>query len=101
MIGCLVAWKCFVACLFLLESQHPTWPQLRHMRNSTQVSPICKHSSHPGALGVTSWIWSRCVQTEFIVAFLSVVKRRANRPDSTSFLFTYGGKRSRLTAFIR
>src|SRR5262245_66677099 len=59
--------KCFVACLFLLESQQPTCPQLRHSRKCTHVSPVCKHSSQPCALGVTSRIWSMCVQIEFIV----------------------------------
>src|SRR5262249_13939784 len=87
MIGCFVAWKCLVAVLFFLESQQPPWPQLRHRRNSTQVSPICKHSSHPGALGETSRIWSRCVQAGFIVTFLSIVRRRANRRDSISFFY--------------
>jgi hypothetical protein len=56
MIGCRVALKCFVACLFLLESQQPTCPQLRHSRKCTHVSPVRKQSSQPGALGVTSRI---------------------------------------------
>jgi hypothetical protein len=56
MIGCRVALKCLVACLFLLESQQPTCPQLRHSRKCTHVSPVRRQSSQPGALGVTSRI---------------------------------------------
>src|SRR6266702_3298757 len=59
MIGCLVAWKCLVACLFFESSQQPTCPQVRQRRRCTQVSPVFKQSSHPLALGVTSRIWSR------------------------------------------
>jgi len=46
MIECPVSLKCFVACLFLELSQHPTWPHVRHMRRLTQVSPIFMQSSH-------------------------------------------------------
>src|SRR6266446_10569519 len=61
MIGCLVAWKCLVACLFFESSQQPTCPQVRQRRRCTQVSPVFKQSSHPLALGVTCRIWSRWV----------------------------------------
>src|SRR5689334_20748550 len=60
-MGCRVAWKCFVACLFFDESQHPTCPHSRHIRRCTHRSPIWRHSSHPFVLGFTLWIWSRCV----------------------------------------
>jgi hypothetical protein len=66
MIGWEVAWKCLVACLFLDESQQPTWPQIRHMRRCTQRSPVWRQSSQPLALGVTCWIWSVCVQAVVI-----------------------------------
>src|SRR5580658_9771776 len=63
MMGCLTAWKCFVACLFFDESQQPTWPHSRHMRRCTQRSPSFRHSSQPfGVRGTTLWIWLRCVQ---------------------------------------
>src|SRR5262249_35074218 len=75
MIGCRVALKCFVACLFLLESQQPTCPQLRQSRKCTHVSPVCKHSSQPCELGATSRIWPRCVQIEFIM-FSHTERRR-------------------------
>jgi hypothetical protein len=38
MIGCPIALKCLVACLFLESSQQPTWPQVRHRRRCTHVS---------------------------------------------------------------
>src|SRR6184192_2298554 len=63
MIGCWVEPKCLVACLFLELSQHPTWPQLIHSRRCTHVSPSSRHSLQPLPLGVTTSIWSRCVQT--------------------------------------
>src|SRR6266545_915006 len=63
MIGCAVAAKCLVACLFLELSQQPTWPQLIHSRRWTHVSPSSRHSLQPLPLGVTTSIWSRCVQT--------------------------------------
>jgi hypothetical protein len=56
MMGWLVARKCFVACLFFEESQQPTCPQVRHILKWTQRSFIFKHSSQPGALGLTSRI---------------------------------------------
>src|SRR5215207_6069356 len=75
MIGCVVAWKCFVACLFFEESQHPTWPQMRQSRRWTQVSPICRHSSQPwGVRGVTSRIWSRWVHGTVMLLSLSTDK---------------------------
>ncbi len=54
--------KCFVACLFLEESQQPTWPQVKHIRRCTQVSPVFKQSSQPSADGTTLRILSLCVQ---------------------------------------
>src|SRR6266446_6763250 len=62
MIGCFVLWKCFVACLLGDESQQPTCPHSRQRRRWTQVAPIFRQSSQPSALGVTSRIWSRCLQ---------------------------------------
>src|SRR5207249_2147961 len=46
------------------------------MRRCTQLSPICKHSSHPWALGVTSWIWFVCVHR---VAMLVISRNLAIR----------------------
>src|SRR5262245_11902163 len=62
MIGWPVAWKCFVACLFLEESQQPTWPHVRQRRSCTQSSPLARHSSHPVELGVTGRICLTCGQ---------------------------------------
>src|SRR6266849_3951248 len=76
MIGWLVAWKCWVACLFFEESQQPTCPHVRQRRRCTHVSPIFKQSSHPCALGVTSRIWSRCVHVVAIVSS-SLLRREA------------------------
>ena len=54
MTGCPLEWKCFVPCLLIDWSQHPTWPQLKHRRRCTHVDPICKHSSQPsGVLALT------------------------------------------------
>src|SRR5690606_14668439 len=63
MSGCPVASWCREACWFFEFSQQPTCPQIRQMRRCTHVSPSCKHSSHPSALGVTCWISSACVHT--------------------------------------
>src|SRR3978361_484636 len=54
MMGCPVAWKCLVACLLGESSQQPTWPQLRQIRKCSHTLPLLRHSSQPGALGVTS-----------------------------------------------
>ncbi len=62
MIGCFVALKCFVACVFFDESQQPTCPQLRHMRSFTHGSPVLRHSSQPFVLGLTSLRSLRWVQ---------------------------------------
>src|SRR5260370_6530365 len=62
-MGCPVAWKCLVACLFFDESQQPTCPQLSQSRRCTQVSPIFRHSSQPFVRGRGLRIDSRCVQT--------------------------------------
>src|SRR6478735_950000 len=45
MSGCLLRWKCLVACLFLDESQQPTCPHSRHSRRWTQLSPVLMQSS--------------------------------------------------------
>src|ERR1700733_15071639 len=63
MTGCLVAWKCFVACLFLDESQQPTWPQFRHSRRCTQVSPISRHSLQPVPEAFTGFRLSKCLHS--------------------------------------
>src|SRR5690242_4918349 len=81
MIGCVVARKCFVACLFLDESQHPTWPQLRQSRRWTQSSPISRHSLQPEPLGLTLRICETCSQTCVIVSpcKLSHFRRESKR----------------------
>src|ERR1700737_1538696 len=53
MIGCPVAWKCLVACLFGESSQQPTCTQLRQIRRCSPTLPVFRHSSQPSALGVT------------------------------------------------
>src|SRR5438552_16206197 len=60
MTGWPVAWKCFVACLFLEESQQPTCPHVRHSRRCTHFSPVARHSSQPSELGVTGRISLTC-----------------------------------------
>src|SRR5690242_9683367 len=62
MIGCFVAWKCRVACLFFESSQQPTWPHARQSRRCTQVSPRARHSSQPSVLGRSVFTASRCLQ---------------------------------------
>src|SRR5258708_38304705 len=73
--GCFVALKCFVACLFLEESQQPTWPQLKHSRKCTQLSPIFRHSSQPLVFGLTRLIGSRCVQLSAIILLPRIIRR--------------------------
>src|SRR5438876_5527926 len=70
MIGWLVAWKCAVAWRFGESSQQPTWPQVRHRRRCTHQSPVCRHSSQPSALGVTSAMPDSCGQTSGIGGLL-------------------------------
>src|SRR5947209_18499887 len=86
-MGWLVAWKCLVACLFLEESQQPTWPHSRHRRRCTHVSPVFKQSSQPFAPGVTLRISSRCVHCFAIkISFVFWplrTGRRFARPDVT------------------
>src|SRR5215472_5468925 len=79
MIGCPVAWKCFVACRLGELSQQPTCPQVRQSRRCTQGDPILRHSSHPRALGVTARMPSRCVQVSAI--FLIPVGTPASPPS--------------------
>src|SRR5690348_4355089 len=73
MMGCPVAWKCLVAWRCGEESQHPTWPQVRHNLRWTQGEPILRHSSQPFALGTTSRIVSRCEHSSLIEVLLSLV----------------------------
>src|SRR5258706_4547038 len=62
MIGCLVLWKCFVACRLIESSQQPTCPHSRQSRRCTHSSPLERHSSHPsGVLGWTSRTCARCL----------------------------------------
>jgi hypothetical protein len=62
MRGCPDVRKCRVACLFLDWSQQPTWPQLRHARRWTHVSPKATHSSQTSDLGSTGIRDERWVQ---------------------------------------
>src|SRR3954447_16704064 len=64
MTGCVLSRKCAVACRKGEESQQATWPHERHSRRWTQFrEPIARQSVQPSVeLGVTSRIWSRCVQ---------------------------------------
>ena len=43
MTGCVVSWKCSVACLKGEESQQATSPQVRQRRNETQWTPASTH----------------------------------------------------------
>src|SRR5713226_5238770 len=72
MTGWLVAWKCFVACLFLEESQQPTWPHVRQSRRCTHRCPAARHSSQPSELGVTGRISLTCGQVRAMAVFLLV-----------------------------
>src|SRR6185437_10790331 len=79
MMGWPVAWKCPVAWRCGEESQHPTWPQVRHNLRWTQREPILRHSSQPFALGTTSRIVSRCEHSSLIEALLSLVSTNGVR----------------------
>src|SRR5207253_4639517 len=93
MTGWPLAWKCFVACLFLEESQQPTWPQVRQSRRCTHRSPAARHSSQPTELGVTGRICLTCGQVFRAMAVLllaEVVAHRgaAVRPSHISFRYS-------------
>src|SRR2546422_6997206 len=62
MIGCLVLWKCFVACLFFEESQQPTCPHSMHSRRCTQVSPILTQSWQTCTSVLLNLICFQCAQ---------------------------------------
>src|SRR6202007_2131056 len=86
MIGCWVAWKCFVACLFFEESQQPTWPHVRQRRRCTQSSPNARHSSQPSVLGETGRICLRCGQVFRAMAVLLLVEVTSrSRPNGRTF----------------
>src|SRR5690349_14270892 len=70
MTGWPLAWKCFVACLFLDESQQPTWPHVRQSRSCTHRSPVARQSSQPFELGVTGRICLICGQVGWAIAVL-------------------------------
>src|SRR4029453_17879810 len=58
MIGCLLSWKCILACRCGEESQQPTCPHVRHIRKCTHLEPILRQSSQPSALGVIAAVLS-------------------------------------------
>src|SRR5438067_678694 len=99
MTGWPLAWKCFVACLFLEESQQPTWPQVKQRRRCTHRSPVARHSSQPSELGVTGRICLTCGQVGWAIAVLllaEVVARfRAAGKDSSLALRDTSPKRKR------
>src|SRR5262249_2753810 len=74
MTGWPVAWKCFVACLFLDESQQPMWPHVRQSRRCTHRSPVARHCSQPCDWGVTGRICSTCGQVCGVIAVLLLVE---------------------------
>src|ERR1700730_9623876 len=82
MTGWPVERKCFVACLFLEESQQPTWPHVRQSRRCTQSSPNARHSSQPSVLGETGRICLRCGQVfRAMAVFLLVEVASYGRPN--------------------
>src|SRR5438270_8151113 len=89
-MGWPVAWKCFVACLFLEESQQPTWPHVRQSRRCTQSSPIARHSSQPSVLGETGRICFRCGQVfraTAVLLLLEIASRERSNARAFSHLF--------------
>jgi hypothetical protein len=60
-IGCAKRPACLRAWRFFESSQHPMWPQVRHSRKCTHVSPVARHSTQPSPEGVTCLTLSRCV----------------------------------------
>ena len=67
---CAVLLKCARACLFLEESQQPTYPQVRHMRKCTQRSPVFAQSSQEVLSDETTRISDSCVQ--LLICFSSL-----------------------------
>ena len=62
-MGWPVAAACLRACRFFESSQHPTWPQVRHRRKCTHVSPIARHSTQPSPEGTTRLTLLKWLQT--------------------------------------
>src|SRR5215471_9630156 len=85
-MGCLVEWKCLVACLFFDESQHPTWPHVIHSRKCTQRSPLFRHSSQPAECGVTTRISFVCVHPSIMLTSAKMPQKERwcrNLPQSS------------------
>src|SRR5580658_10564283 len=60
-----IRWKCFLACLFLDESQQPTCPQERHIRKWSQLSPTLMQSSQTCSSVLVILISVKCVHAAF------------------------------------
>src|SRR6266705_38609 len=75
MIGCLVLWKCFVACLFFEESQQPTCPHSMHSRRCTQVSPILTQSWQTCTSVLLNLICFQCAQPVVMMPSLTRLPR--------------------------
>src|SRR6266852_1885550 len=80
--GCLLLWKCLVACLFFDESQHATWPHSRHIRKCTHVSTVFMQSSQTRLSVLVNLTWLRCVHSSAIVpsSNLAIIERRSTAP---------------------
>src|SRR3989442_5224416 len=84
--------------MFFEESQHATWPQVRHILRWTQRSFIFKHSSQPAALGLTSRIWLRCVQDDCgMIVRLSHISLRYSCTNWTAIAPSPTAEATRLT----
>src|ERR1041385_547702 len=68
--GCLLRWKCLVACLFFDESQQPTFPHSRHKRRCTHVSPVLMQSSQTSVsvdLNLICFMWLQLCAMGFLL----------------------------------
>jgi len=67
-MGWPVARKCALACRLGELSQHPTWPQVRHIRRWSHHPAISRHSSHATLLGTASLTWSIWAQGDPVLS---------------------------------
>ena len=77
-MGCPVARKWAVACLFGLRSQQPERPQVRHWRRWIHVSPFSTHEAQTSIGGSTRRSASKCSQNGVTQEFVQCARGPAD-----------------------
>src|ERR1035438_8303416 len=106
--GCRTARKCLVACLFLEESQQPTWPQIKHKRRCTQRSPISTHSGQTCVPVVVIFTSSRCLHCLDIYPLSSDARSHFAKSAPAAYVLSrnsinivFGDSARRISSYIR